>query len=451
MLQSMFIQNFKAWENQTFTFNGEHAVFVGGDDSGKTSVLQALDCFFNRDRIDSAYVRDRGNDVRIGVRYGGVTFRKTFSGKTCRVLSCEPAERWHEVESLHYLLLPSTLKGTDAVLKELAKAKADQLLPDELQRALALVAQKAMGQVLSGAGIERAQQATRIKVDATPKVVPARAIDFTVQGVSLDSPASPAAAPDLAGAPAAAGEDSPAKAGAWKDDRRLLTYAMLVGSSYRNVILGVDDVEHVFDGMDFEEVIAGLEAHMGQVLMTTRSHPVVRHKGRAVAVPVGSEPGAMAAALRGMEDDGKCFLLVEGKYDLSWYRTAVQLLGLDDRFNILPAGGTNLEELLREMHAIGMDCIAIVDGDTPPNERAGKFALKRECVELYTPDVLLRELYGTIPPKDRKRAFFSGIQSTRQASENGIKAAISERIAQNLTPHSPFVVEVGRILERAMR
>ena len=34
MLQSMFIQNFRAWEDQTFTFNGENAVFAGGK-SGK--------------------------------------------------------------------------------------------------------------------------------------------------------------------------------------------------------------------------------------------------------------------------------------------------------------------------------------------------------------------------------------------------------------------------------
>ena len=150
MLQSVFIQNFRAWENQTFTFNGEHAVFVGGNDSGKSSVLQALDCFFNREAIDSAYVRDPRKDVSIGIRYNGVTYKKTFSAQTLRVKSRKPAALWHDIEAVHYIYLPANLKTTDTVLKELAEARADMLVPEELKKALAIVADRAIEQVLSG-------------------------------------------------------------------------------------------------------------------------------------------------------------------------------------------------------------------------------------------------------------------------------------------------------------
>ena len=51
---------------------------------------------------------------------------------------------------------------------------------------------------------------------------------------------------------------------------------------------------------------------------------------------------------------------------------------------------------------------------------------------------------------DEKKAFFRGIQATRQASENGIKAAISEHIASYLDANSPFVVEVGDILRQVL-
>ena len=145
------------------------------------------------------------------------------------------------------------------------------------------------------------------------------------------------------------------------------------------------------------------------------------------------------------------FLLVEGKYDLPWYKAAARIAGYGDRLDILPAGGSNIDELRREMASVGMKCIAIVDGDTKPDERTGKFALERECVELYTPDELLKRLFGTVVPTTNKREFFAGVQAVRRSSENGIKAIISETIAEYLTPASPFVVEVGRILHRVLQ
>ncbi len=428
MLQSMFIQNFKAWENQTFTFNGEHAVFVGESDSGKSSVLQALDFFFNRDQIESGYIRNPNKDVAIGIRYDGVTYKKVFSCKTRQVKSRKPAATWSKVEEIHYIYLPSANKTTDTVMKELAKARADALLPREVEEALAAVADHAMSEVLESVGaLPLAESKHTTKVTAEPRIAPSRAIDFMIENNGVPV------------------------AGAEIGHRKRLTYAMLVGGRYDNVVLGVDDVEQAFSQMDFAKVIAGLESHIGQVLMTTRSFPVVKHKGVAVTVPVGSRPTSdMAAMLKGLQGEGKTFLLVEGKYDLPWYRSAVNVIGLDDQLNILPAGGTNIDELRRELEGAGMSCISIVDGDTPPRESVGKYALKRECVELYTPDDLLQTLFGFVPPVDGKKEFFGTIQARRQKSENGIKAVISERVGDYLNSLSPFVVEVGDILNRAL-
>lgn len=425
MLQSLFIQNFRAWENQTFTFNGEHVVFAGGSDSGKSSVLQALDLFFNRDAIDSSQVRDPGKDVSIGIRYDGTTFKKTFSCKTHQVKSRTPAASWKKVEGIHYIYLPATNKTSATILTELAQAKADSLLPPELADQLAHVAQQAMDEVLAVVGTAGTKRNS--PVTAVPKVLPARAVDFTIlnNGVPV--------------------------AGAELGYSKNLTYAMLVGSRYDNVVLGIDDVEHAFSAMDYQKVIRNLEEHVGQVLMTTRSSQVMRHMGREVTVPVGSAPdGNMASILRGLEGDGKAFLLVEGKYDLPWYKEAAELSGFGQRVNILPAGGTNIDELRREMAAVGMKCVAIVDGDTPPSEATGKYALVRECVELYTPDELLQSLFGTVPPTSGKKEFFAAVQAAKPSSENGIKAAIAENIAAHLTPTSEFVVEVGRILKRSL-
>ena len=427
MLQSLFIQNFKAWEDQTFSFDGEHIVFAGGNESGKTSVLQALDLFFNRSTIDPAHFRNPDKDVVIGIRYQGTTYKKVFSHTTYKVKSRTPAATWREVERIHYIYLPATRKASATILTELVQAKADSLLPPTIADELASVAQQAANEVLSNVGGGKGQQAEKPNGTAVPKVAPARAIGFTIESN---------------GVPVTSDELGYSKR---------LTYAMLVGSTYGNVVLGVDDVENAFASMDYQAVIRNLEEHMGQVLMTTRSGTIVRHTGRAITVPVGNrKDGSMANILRGLGESGKAFLLVEGKYDLPWFKTATRLAGFADRLDILPAGGSNIDELRRVMANVGMKCVAIVDGDTKPDVRTGKYALQRECVELYAPDDLLKRLYGIVPPTSGKREFFAAVQAVRRSSENGIKAAISENIADYLDAASPFVVEVGRILRKAL-
>ena len=440
MLQSMFIQNFRAWEDQTFTFNGENALFAGETESGKSSILQALDLFFNRTTIDSSHFRDPDKDVSVGIRYGGTTYKKTFSCKTHQVKSRVPASSWRKVEAIHYIYLPSTRKTSAAILTELAQAKADSLLPPNIADELAIIAQQAMDEVLAnivkrptagedpGQAAPVASRSSRANVTAVPNVLPARAIDFTIQnnGVPVT--------------------------GAELGYSKNLTYAMLIGSRYDNVVLGVDDIEHAFSEMNYRKVIRNLEEHVGQMLATTRSRQVVEHTGGAITVPVGHRTdGSMADILRGLGANGKAFLLVEGKYDLPWFKAAVQLAGFGSRLDILPAGGSNIDELRREMTEVGMKCVAIVDGDTKPDERTGKYALERDCVELYAPDELLQALFGVVPSKQNKRDFFAQVQAAHSSSENGIKAAISEHIADHLTTSSVFVREVSNILAQALR
>lgn len=45
MIISIYIKNFKAYERETITLN-KNNVLIGENDAGKSSVLQALDYFF---------------------------------------------------------------------------------------------------------------------------------------------------------------------------------------------------------------------------------------------------------------------------------------------------------------------------------------------------------------------------------------------------------------------
>ena len=81
------------------------------------------------------------------------------------------------------------------------------------------------------------------------------------------------------------------------------------------------------------------------------------------------------------------------------------------------------------------------------NRNARKYALSRDCVELYTPDSLLKTLFNCIPPKHHKKAFFTTIRKTgTHLSDDGIKDIIAERIADSLDENSEFVKELGEII-----
>lgn len=67
MIKAIFIKNFKAYEKSTINLF-ENNIFIGENDSGKSTILQAMDVFFNQDSIDKKFVRDINQNVEIGIR-----------------------------------------------------------------------------------------------------------------------------------------------------------------------------------------------------------------------------------------------------------------------------------------------------------------------------------------------------------------------------------------------
>ena len=78
MIESIFIKNFKKFDRKTIPIDS-HNIIIGENDSGKSTILQALDIFFNQEKIDKVYVRVQGEPVEIGIRYNGKMYKKTYS------------------------------------------------------------------------------------------------------------------------------------------------------------------------------------------------------------------------------------------------------------------------------------------------------------------------------------------------------------------------------------
>ncbi len=50
MIESIYIKNFKKFERTTIVIK-KHNLFIGENDSGKSTILQALDIFFNQEKL----------------------------------------------------------------------------------------------------------------------------------------------------------------------------------------------------------------------------------------------------------------------------------------------------------------------------------------------------------------------------------------------------------------
>ena len=91
MIQGIYIKNFRAWRKGVFKLFGGHTVFLGDNDTGKTSILEALDYFFNHTKMDSSCYIDPHADIHIGVRIDGQEFRRRCS-RPRRSAGSSPAE-----------------------------------------------------------------------------------------------------------------------------------------------------------------------------------------------------------------------------------------------------------------------------------------------------------------------------------------------------------------------
>ena len=89
MLSQIYIKNFKAFDKETIELS-KHNIIIGENDSGKTTILMALDIFFNMgetDKIDKSLIRNPEKNVEIGVWYNDSFYKKIYSPGTFKISS----------------------------------------------------------------------------------------------------------------------------------------------------------------------------------------------------------------------------------------------------------------------------------------------------------------------------------------------------------------------------
>ncbi len=420
MIESIYIKNFKKFDRETIKIE-QHNIFIGENDSGKSTVLQALDIFFNQEKIEKIFARNQSEPIEIGIRYNGVMYKKIYSGATYRVT--EIPENIDDLNNIKYIYIPVGKYNVSEIIQQLSIAKVLENTNKELLDELKRISQNSINEVISGIDkdlIVLNQDTTNIL--GKEKFSYNSSLKFAVEtdGVSVEARGS--------------------------GFQKNLLYALLIGNQYNNVILGIDEIENSFSVNNAKAIIKNIHERIGQTLFTTHSPQILNARNNANIHPLFSDNNkSLIELLESLDDtNNKDYVLVEGLYDLNWVKTAINLLGKSNEYIVLPSGGCgNIEHLRNELESYNKKCYLIKDGDT--NEEK---SLSKDCIELYAPLEAINEILGLdlkhIPVT--KEEFFNLTEIEGVRNNETVKSKLSKEINKYLKFDNPLVQEIEALI-----
>ena len=427
MIKSIFIKNFKAYEKETIKISKDN-LLIGDNDSGKSTVLEALDIFFNKDKIEKELIRNPDVDVEIGVlvydELSNYNFiKKIYKGKTGKFDSVEGNQS--SLNSMSYVFIQANSIDVKKLIGDLAIAKVKQDITSEMTNQLQTLYENSINNVLStidgqlmivGNGTTSFSQKTTLKLESAVKY------DISSSGVPIE--------------------------GRGSGYKKTVVYSLLTKSKYENVIIGIDEIENSLSIKNAVQLINIVENLFCQSIITTHSVHLMSCVNSNSVIPImnNSDAETVADMLLGLGNvDNKIFVLVEGKTDMQWINKVLTLIGKQDEYIVIQCGGSgNIDPVKNELIRKGFGCRVIKDGDTHCVE-----SLSKECIELYITLEGLNSLFGlseTAVPTD-KNTFFSLIKSNNPSlSEDGIKDLIAENISSFLLEDNQLIIDVQQLL-----
>ena len=425
VIESIYINNFKAFEKETFMLNKDN-LLIGENDSGKSTILQALDIFFNQDKIDKAFVRNQKDSVKIGIMFNGEFYWKEYSGSSFKLSGY--SDNISDIDIIRYVYIPVSTYDVKKLITQLATAKAISMTDEDTINKLKKISNDAVNEVIS------AIDKDLIVVDNTKTIIEAKedlkydkALSFTVnsKGIPVESRGS--------------------------GYQKNLMYALLVGNIYNNVILGIDEIENSLSINNAQKMINQMQNKFGQTLFSTHSKRIMEAVGNSninlLPLYTGNDKSLYELLDAIDNTDKKVFIIVEGKYDLPWYKKAISLLNKSDKYIVLPGGGcTDIKVLRTELENLGKKCICIADGDS--NE---EYKITKDCIELYAPLDALNNILDINLSKvpETKDEFFNEPIVNKERSKDTVKSKISANVNEFLKENNMLITEINNILDKS--
>ena len=421
MIKQIYIKNFKAYEETRINLY-QNNLFIGENDSGKSSILQALDAFFNLDTLDKKYVRDINSNVEIGVLTDDNHFiKKSFKAKTFKseIVKGDLAN----LNDCRYIYISPNTLDIKKLISDLAISKAVSSLTDETKNAIRTLMDESIQTVIDSIDDDMliVGGGTTLSGESILKVESAFKFDIKSDGVPIE--------------------------GRGSGYQKNVVYSLLTGGTYNNVIIGIDEIENSLSLKNCRDLLRLIKAKFNQTLITTHSVAVVKSVEEFDVSPVFSNGVSTVAELYQNlgETPESIYVLVEGKTDVNWIKKAISILGLTDHYVILPCGGcSNINPVKIELENRGCICKVIKDGDT-----RGESSLSKECIELYVPLAKYNEIFEkeeeAVPLT--KDAFFAGLVSEEEGiGKETIKRKLSDNVESFLTADNPLISEIRNLL-----
>lgn len=424
MIIRIFISNFKAYEEKSFDLL-KNNILIGENDSGKSTILQALDAFFNAEKIDTKFVRDVTKNVEIGVLFSDEFDNKKFIKKVFKPKSFKyefVKGDINDLNGLSYIYISPSTVDVKKLISDLAIAKTIESIPSPLISQLESLMTTGINQVINSIDQEMIVVGGETTLIGNPalKIDSALKFDVSSGGIPIE--------------------------GRGSGYQKNIMYSLLTGSSYQNVIIGIDEIENSLSVNNAKELLNVIKSKFCQSLVTTHSVSIVQVANQYEILPIYNKNGikTITELYESLGDKEKdIYVLVEGKTDVPWIKKGLELIGTTNRHIIIPCGGcNNIESVKDELTNKGYVCRVIKDGDSGSEE-----ALERDCIELYTPLEILNAIFekqeGEVP-KD-KISFFDTFRSDT-IGDDTIKKILSDKVEKFLTVDNPLVLEIKKLL-----
>ncbi len=386
MIDHIFIRNYKAFQRENIPLD-KFSLLIGSNNSGKTTVLEALDLFFNT-QIRFECIRDTKEDVVVEIHINEQRYRKTFSPPSYEINFKKCIGDMFEINHIKYLYIPKVIND-QALLNSILTINYTT------------------------------------KIDATEQAKMFKIFDYIDGKLGNDNYKLFSINNDI-------------KMNINKDiqfSKNDYT-VMLSNITYHHLILGIDNVESNFD----IDAIKKMTKYTYQTLFTTNDSEIAKHFDYSVVSLYKEDIKSEFETVRKRITNHKKYILVEGKYDVAWFEKALQLLEISDKYRVIPCGGygniTYVKEQLEKEH---FETIVVTDGDVELDS-----SLKRDVIELYGDVDYINSRFGTnfktLPA--RKRDFFKRIR----VKDDIVKKVLSSWARKNLKLDNKFVVELNTIL-----
>ncbi len=327
MIDHLFIKNYKVFERENIPLD-KNTLFIGTNASGKTTILEALDLFFNN-VFHFEYVRNINEDIIIEVHINEERYRKVYRSPHYNIDYEKCLGEMFEINHLKYLYLS----------KEIYPAKLlNDILTINLTDDLKKIDQGKVFRVYDYLdGVLGNNQDNLFKIDTRYEMNIKDQLTFS------------------------------------KDE-----YLKIISRiTYPKTIIGIDNFENNFE-------LSALEAiceYAYQTIFTSKEKAVVSKFDYSVKALYKEDITKEIKTITSSFDKShhKKLLLVEGKYDVAWFETALKLLNKFQEYRVIPCGGYgNIQYIKTQLEKEGYQTITITDGDVDSGH-----ALKREVIELY--------------------------------------------------------------------